>query len=192
MPEFSSRPAFEIARRIELRGTNAWLVVIAGGDWNPGELVREVRLVVDVPARSVSAMPFDLAALRNALRTPTDDVVVVTGLGQLTGDNWTVLDVNRSALERTGAVILSLSLATLGPLNAWAPNLRSFIGGSIFILTDDGSVMSDDERRLRLEELELAYGLTDEEVIRRASEKNLPAEPDFAEWLILLGRGDLV
>ena len=34
--------------------------------------------------------------------------------------------------------------------------------------------------------------LMDEEVIERATNGDLPAEPHFAEWLVLLGRSELV
>ena len=44
----------------------------------------------------------------------------------------------------------------------------------------------------RLEALRSHYGLTDEQVLERAQAKTLDWEPQVAEWLVLLGRGDLI
>jgi len=48
----------------------------------------------------------------------------------------------------------------------------------------------DVEERLAI--LRNAHRLTDEQVIRMAEEGTLPREPSFAEWLLLIGRGDLL
>ena len=44
----------------------------------------------------------------------------------------------------------------------------------------------------RLESLRQWSGMTDEEVITRAEQGTLPGDPPYAEWLVLLGRGDLL
>jgi hypothetical protein len=192
MPDFLGQAAFEIARRVELRGPNTWVIIVVHEQWNPEELIREVRLVVELPCRVISGFPFELESLLKALHVPADDVVIVTGLNNLTAEQWAALDLRRSALERHGALIMALPLAAVGRVSTEAPNLRSFVGGSIFVLTEDGSLMTSDQIELRLAELVESHGLTSEEVIKRASERHLPSDPDFAEWLILLGRGDLV
>lgn len=196
MPDFSSHPAFEIARRLELRGTPsfAWIVVISPeivGD-QIQEFTKEVKLVLDASTRIFNAFPFDFDNLRNAVHAPNHDVLVVVGLEHLGKDEWGVLDVNRSALERPGPLILWLPISSVGALNANAPNIRSFIGGSIFALSDEGSFMTEQERANRIEELSASYNLSSKAVVEMAQRGTLPAEPDFAEWLVLLGRGDLL
>lgn len=52
--------------------------------------------------------------------------------------------------------------------------------------------MAADERAERLRQLCDFYGLNNDEIIEKARKRELPAEPEFVEWLALLGRGDLV
>ena len=197
MPEFSSHPAFDIARRLELRGEQAytWLAVLHGGQKEElaiGEFVRELRLLLDRPPRIVDVTGLDLTTIRNRLQQPSDDTVILCGLEHAAEPNWRSFDVNRSALERTGATILWLSPESVVKMNTLAPNLRSFIGGSIFVLSEEGGIMTAEERERRLSELRTAYELSDEAVIQQANRGTLPAEPEYAEWLVLLGRGDLL
>ncbi len=196
MPDFSSHPAFEIARRLELRGTPsfAWIVVIsteiAGNQIE--EFTKEVGLVLDAPTRVFNVSPFNFDNFRSAVHSPNNDILVLIGLEHLGKEQWGVLDVNRSALERPGALILWLPITSIGDLNANAPNIRSFIGGSIFALSEEGSFMTEEERANRIEELSASYNLSSEAIVEMARRRTLPAEPDFAEWLVLLGRGDLL
>jgi hypothetical protein len=44
----------------------------------------------------------------------------------------------------------------------------------------------------RLDQLTTHYRLSDTQVIERAANGDLPADPEFVEWLILLGRSELV
>jgi len=80
----------------------------------------------------------------------------------------------------------------VGRLTEFAPNIRSFIGSSIFLAGPEPGIMTDKERESRLEELRQHYQLSDQEIVRRAEAKELPPEPHFVEWLVLVGRGDLV
>jgi hypothetical protein len=195
MPEFLSQPSVDIARRLDMRQRNAWLVVLSP----PGapafaldELQTELRSILQTSAR---VLPLDTATfegLRDALQQPDDDAVVLSAGVGLTPKKWSSLDVMRSALERTGPVILWLRPDDVGNLAEFAPNIRSFVGPSIFIAAPDGAIITETERRNRLEELVEHYGLSNEEIVRRAESKKLPPEPHFVEWLVLLGRGDLV
>ncbi len=74
----------------------------------------------------------------------------------------------------------------------YAPNIRGFIGGSIFALGPDEGVMSEGERQRRLRELADHYRLRNEQVLQMAEAGTLPPQPEFVEWLVLLGRGDLL
>ncbi len=110
----------------------------------------------------------------------------------LTPEKWRLLDIMRSALERKGPAILWLASDDIANLANLAPNIRSLIGASIFVAGPDGGIMTETERQQRLKELSEHFGLTGEEVVRRAESRELPNEPEFVEWLVLLGRGDLV
>ena len=130
--------------------------------------------------------------LRTALESPADDPVLIADLDGVDAEAWSALDVNRSGLAREGAVILWLSSYGLANLSRFAPNLRSFVGGSIFPLSPDGSTLTPEERASRIAELEDHFRMTSEQAIAQALAGTQPPDPLFVEWLVLLDRGDLV
>ena len=73
-----------------------------------------------------------------------------------------------------------------------APHLASWIGGSIWEADVTSDLLSDEEKAARLKALREWANLGDDEVLRRAQEGTLPNEPEFVEWLVLLGRADLI
>ncbi len=195
MPEFSSQPFFEIARRLEIRGETGWLVVVnlaTDSIAASNELQSELQSVLQKPARVIQLEPSTFENLREALNKPADDAVILSSGTGLTPEKWRSLDIMRSALERKGPVILWLSPEDIASLAEHAPNIRSFVGGSIFLAGSDGGLMTEAERLGRLKELSEHFGFGDDAAVRRAIAKDLPHEPEFAEWLVLLGRGDLV
>ncbi len=195
MPEFLSQPSVEIARRLELRGGNAWIAVLSppgGPALALDELRTELRSILQISARVLPLGTATFEGLREALQQPNDDAVLLSAGADLTPEKWSSLDIMRSALERTGPVILWLAPNDVANLTQFAPNIRSFIGGSIFIAAPDGGIMTEEDRQRRVKELEKQYQLTNGEIVRRAESKQLPPEPHFVEWLVLIGRGDLV
>jgi len=195
VPEFESQPFFEIARRLEIRGETGWLAVLspaADSSVALDQLQTELQSILQKPARLIQLEPSTFEELRDSLHQPDDDAVVLSGGTGLTPEKWRSLDLMRSALERKGPVILWLASDDIANLANLAPNIRSFIGGSIFFAGADGGMMTETERQERLKELSEHFGLTDEEVARKAEARELPHEPEFVEWLVLLGRGDLL
>jgi hypothetical protein len=195
VPEFSSQPFFEIARRLEIRGETGWLAVLApvtDSTTALDQLQTELQSILQKPARVIQLEPSTFEELREALHQPDDDAVILSGGTGLTQEKWRSLDIMRSALERKGPVILWLATSDVANLTEHAPNIRSFIGASIFLAGPDGGVMTETERQERVTELSQHFRLTGEDVIRKAEAKELPLEPEFVEWLVLMGRGDLV
>ncbi len=195
MPEFESQPFFEIARRLEIRGETGWLAVLTLASDSAAaldELRTELESVLQKPARVVELQPSIFEELREALHQPDDDAVILSRGTGLTPEKWRSLDIMRSALERKGPVVLWLAPDDIANLADFAPNIRSFIGGSIFLAGPDGGIMTETERQQRLKDLSEHFGLTGEEVVRKAEARELPHEPEFVEWLVLLNRGDLV
>jgi hypothetical protein len=72
-----------------------------------------------------------------------------------------------------------------------APNLASWLGGLVFSRQDPGERLAA-LRQQRLASLRAWSSKTDEDVIRDAEAGTLPRDPEYAEWLVLLGRGDLL
>jgi hypothetical protein len=197
MSDFSTQPPFDIGRRIEIRGSDAysWLVVLrsqAPESAGPEDFAHELEAILFKPVRVASAQGLPLGEIRRRLEFPPDDVLILWGFESYTAHDWEALDIHRAALIRPGTVVLWLSPVALRDLCANAPNLRSFIGGSIFALSPTGDVMSGEERSERIRELEAHYDLKTAEVVELATARKLPPEPEFVEWLVLIGRGDLV
>ncbi len=61
-----------------------------------------------------------------------------------------------------------------------------------FPLSPSGEALNEAERVARVQELEKHYHLSSDSVIESAKVGTLPPSPHFVEWLVLLGRGDLV
>jgi hypothetical protein len=122
------------------------------------------------------------------LTTPGAAARVVTP-SQWTDEQIRALDGDRTSLvggPPTALVGLDTDLARFATL---APHTWSWVGPDLWEL-DVAEGQLDVEARLR--SLREGTGLDDDEVIARAERGELPAEPMWAEWLALLGRGDLV
>jgi hypothetical protein len=195
VPEFISQPSVEIARRLDIRGENAWMAVLSppvGTTLALEALQTELRSILQTSSRVLPLGVSTFEELRDALQQPSEDAVILSAGANLTPEKWSSFDIMRSALERAGPVILWLDPHDVANLTEFAPNIRSFIGASIFMAAPDGGIMTDEERQRRLEELREHYQTSDDQIIRRAESRELPPEPEFVEWLVLLGRGDLV
>jgi hypothetical protein len=195
LPDFETCAPFDIAERLELLGENphSWTALITTAD-NEGlldDVTAELSAILHRPVRVLPiAQPIN--ELSNTLQEPADDIVILTA-GQTTEpDQWSAIDMNRSRLERDGPLIFWISDAQFAQISRNAPNIRSYIGGSVFRITPDADSIDDVQRRQRLSELSSHYGWTNDELISKAANQTLPAEPEFVEWLVLLDRGDLI
>ena len=195
MPDPIPQPAFEIGRRLEIRGTDSWFAIV-GPDDVEGEALADFTLELEAtlgaPIGSLSVKGMPLATVRKLLAQPSTDTVILSGFESFKPPVWRMWDINRSGFVRPGPIVLWVSTGALTKLCISAPNIRSFVGGSMFVLSPSGQAMTEAEVRARTQELETHYGMRGDEVIARAIAGNLPPEPQFVEWLILLGRRDLV
>lgn len=197
MPEFPTEPPVEIARRLEIRGndSSSWMAVLMpllDSQLALDGLQADLSSVLQKPTRTIHVKQNSFEHLRADLHRPSDDIVILVGISDLTANEWSSVDLMRSALERPGPVVLWMSADAFDGLSEFAPNIRSFIGPSIFVVGPDGSLMTEGERLARLLELARHYGQSDEDVIRKAESGTLSLSPHFVEWLVLLGRGDLI
>jgi hypothetical protein len=195
VPDFTSQPFVEIARRLEIEGPHSWLAILSP----PGDptaacaaLSTELESLLQIPVRVVPVKGSSFETLREQLHQPEDDGVILFAGPDLEVGEWSSLDTMRSALERTGPVVLWISPDAVSQLTESAPNIRSFIGSGVFVAGPEPGIMTDDERESRLQELRQHYQLSDQEIVRRAEAHELPPDPHIVEWLVLLGREDLV
>ena len=197
MSDLALTPAYDLVRRIDLRGAGpeGWFVFLKSDQGQSGFLEdlkaeastwwnREIR-VIDVSRKSVSE-------LCHLLHQPSHDGLLIQGLENWSDEQFQSLDIRRSSLSRQGFVVLWLTIDGVRRLFENAPNIRSWVGGSQFRAAPDPGWMSEEERRARLAALSDHYKLSDSDVIRMAETGTLPSDPEFAEWLVLLGRGELV
>ena len=177
---------------VEQPGENAWLaLVVDTGNVAPAaqELAAAIEQIGgELPnVRQVA----DAWALLRELRSTPEGIVVLHGIGNFSAEDWAILDRQRSMLYRRRPVIVLLAHESAEHLMQHAPNLASWIGGRLWRLGEEAP-LSPEACEERLAALRAWSSLSDGEVIERASRGELSPDPEYAEWLVLLGRGDLL
>jgi len=194
--KFKPASIFEIVRLIDIQpqGQTGFCMLVASSV--DAEFINELREELDLQAvGSLGAIDVkNLTAINlvEHLQTRQDAAVLMDGFETWADDQFASLDVNRSRLETGSFLVFLVDLETACRFLNQAPNIRSFLGANIFETAPDLSTMSPEEVEHRLDQLRTHYGLTDSEVIDRATRGDLSSEPHFAEWLVLLERSDLV
>jgi hypothetical protein len=192
---FSSAPIFEIVRLIDLQPTGETGFCMLVDPVAEPHLILELRAelavqiegslaVVDVKGETV-------LRLVERLRTTSEGVVLMHGFEGWNAGLFSSLDVNRSRLDTGNFLVFRVDLKTAARFLDNAPNIRSFLGANIFVIAPDPSAMSAEEIADRLAQLRSFYNLSDAEVIEQASNRDLPPDPHFIEWLVLLERSEL-
>jgi hypothetical protein len=195
LTDFEERAPSEIAERLDLLddAPRSWMALVPAtrnGELQ-SDLTSELSAILERPVR-VLPLAVPIEKLSESLHEPSDDVVVLIGSPAIAVGEWSTMDMNRSRLEREGPAILWLSPEQVSQMSQYAPNIKSYVGGSIFRVTPDEIPINESDRKRRLEELSDQYGWSNQELISRASSGGLTSEPEIAEWLVLLGRGDLI
>jgi hypothetical protein len=106
--------------------------------------------------------------------------------------DWYGLDTGRSSLSKPRGGMLVLSSTSAEMMLNCAPNFCSWVGSRMYALAKDSAYLTDQERETRLSILREWSGLSDAEVLESAASHQLPPTPEYGEWLVLLGRGDLI
>jgi hypothetical protein len=139
----------------------------------------EVRLVVASSARAIED-------------TISSGVLAVIATDSLSAAQWRALDHARSRLNPLANVVLVADVDAAKRMTVEAPGLSSWLGGSVYLAGTQEDELSDTVREERLVGLRNRYSMTDPEAIRSAERGDAPSDPEFAVWLVLLGRADLV
>lgn len=182
-------------RAVTSGGERHWLVLVGEKRVLPdlaGRLQAEMESLGSGSVEIIPRVQDALHLVRLIGNARPDACIVVCGLEQFDEAEWRHLDLLRSRLVRREAVALLLSESSLSGLSRAAPNLASWIGGAVWSVDPASDVLGDDERRARLTSLRDWSGLSDEEMVRKAQDGTLPTEPEYVEWLVLLGREDLI
>ena len=155
------------------------------------ELANEIKYIANAPIRAIHVATTANATMQILARSD-NAWVILHGFSPSTPQLWARIDQLRNSLQSLAGLVFILSPTDLHDLQVHAPNLSSWIGGRVWRLADETSNLSPAEVQQRLATLRAAYGMTDDEVVTAAQNNQLPPEPEYAEWLILLGHGGLL
>jgi hypothetical protein len=184
--------------------SRVWLDAEAGGAWFLLLLEEgaEAGAVADEIAAECAALSPRLAQhrLRVADGLPALIGACTTGEGALVIaladgiDNVTLgqLDEARSAILRAAAGVFLLPDRDLERFAREAPNLASVLAVRTFAWGDDPGLLDADSREAMLVGFRERSRMSDADLVAAATAGAAPAEPYVAEWLVLLGRGDLL
>jgi hypothetical protein len=171
---------------------NPWTVVAVPAERVEGEAAEIVDQLASLLEAPVELLRVESAQeLIQAAEPRSKSALVLVGLDGLSPEAWRQVDANRSRLTRELPIVLVLDEARIATMREHAPNLWSWLGGSVWRgMPDEG--LSEEQRRQRLSALQEHFGFDDAALIGRAEARELPPDPQFAEWLVLIGKGHLV
>jgi len=197
MNSFKELSGFELLERIQLRGEGAhsWIAIVASpvpGDVDMFGTELQSQSDEKTNVRIVPIEGLLPSDIRDKVQSPNNDAVILLGFEGRSKEFWAGLDINRSALERPGALFFWLSSSALSDLCLHAPNIKSYIGTTIFPFTGTKGALTAEARNERLKAFAEKFHMTDAEITEKAEAQKLEHEPEFVEWLLLLGRADLV
>ena len=185
--------AGEFALRLNaLRGTAVYAVYLATGDEIEAALAEfedELR-AFDASAGIARSPSRDAKELVATLATESAEFVLVDAKSFLAAD-WELLDRRRSSIAHPGVLVFVTTPRSFDELMRHAPNLASWLGGQVFAYSDDEPLLAAHRER-RLAALRAWASQSDAEVLEAARAGTLPPDPEYAEWLVLLGHSELL
>jgi hypothetical protein len=183
----------ELALRLNaLRGTAVYAAYLAARDKIAAaiaELHEELQGFDASVGISVSA-PHDASALIATLAADSAEILLVQASAFSTAD-WALLDRRRSSIAHRGLLIFLTTQSSFDELMRCAPNLASWLGGQVFAHPEDEPRLAEHRER-RLAALRVWASRSDADVVAAARAGTLPPDPEYAEWLVLLGHGELL
>jgi len=178
-----------------LLDSNIWMVLVV--DINDLEsTVADLQDTIEIFSECSTVTISGESRARNLIekiREASEEYFLLWQLDGWDNNEWTIFDALRSRLDRDkkgGILVISKQANDLMIHNA--PNFLSWLGARIYYLQKDAEILSDEECDRRLVALQEWTGKTNEEVIALAENRQLPTDPEYGEWLILLDRGDLL
>lgn len=184
------------AQAVSTAGTGQWYALIVQDERTvaavASDVTAEINLTLD---EGQTADSLDMgAALSDAVQqvvSSTQPVLVLSGFESLSDADWVSLNFLRSRLLGDHTLVFVMGISALLKLQQRAPDLDSLLSGSTWQLDTQADTLSTQDREERLQALRDGLGLTDAQVLAQA-EAELPSDPRLAEWLVLLGKGELL
>ena len=164
-------------RAVARAGKGDWLVLVVPEtqvSQIASRVASEVSSLGDYSVEDIRN-PKNVVELANVIHSfNRGKVIIISGIDTFSDEAWRHADLLRSRLIYEGAIVLIMSTASVQNLACNAPNLVSWMGGSIWEVDLASEYLSADEKDARLHVLHDWSGLTDAEVLRRAEEGTLP------------------
>ena len=184
----------EILQRLSsLPNANFWSVIVTAPEQQQQaliELEESIPIFIDESVKLISITP-DLEALIDAVRS-SEAYILLWQFDIWQPEQWKQFDYARSRFSHDKGGILLLTPHSAVQFQTYAPNFASWIGARVYELQLGLEILTEAESQQRLEALQQFTGKTDAEVIHLAETDQLPTDPEYGEWLVLLGRGDLL
>lgn len=175
--------AGDLAFRILALPAGQWFALRTGGA-APEDVAEALQIALEAQGadsvQHIEGLPADPAATGIVITTLRDGVAA---------EEWRALDLARSRWTGGPTVVFVLGPAGWHDLCAEAPDLASWMRQKVWLWKPERDAMDVDSR---LGSLRAHFRLTDAAVVTMAVTGKLPAEPAFAEWIALLGRGELL
>jgi hypothetical protein len=186
-------PQSEFVRRaIERTGGNSWLGLVVP-DHRLAYVVEQTAAGIasesEIEVFRVDAPP-DAESLARAGRRA--GILVASLVDAWPPGAWARLDTLRSLLQREHRAVLVLSESAARHVFREAPHFARLFTGSVWDVAPEPDEMSEADRIDRIASLERWASLSTADMIARAEARTLPPDPEYAEWLVLVGRSDLL
>lgn len=185
-------PASRVAAEIE-REAGSWTAIFCEDGQERG--VADAMLVAIEDAQAVAeggtarVLEADGELPETIARMPHNAAAVVIGLERLQARRLSALDLRRNVMIGGASVVLIIPRSLVPLIRAHMPNTWSLVGPRGWWIEMPEDTLDIEQR---LASLRKQHGTTDEQVIEQAEARQLPLDPPFVEWLVLLGRGDLL
>src|SRR5262249_5888270 len=179
-------------RAVARMGPGDWLLLVTSSTaiQPVSQQIEQELLIHDVAVATHIHRPANADDLIEKFGATAAGILIVSGLDHFRPQDWRRVDHLRSRLAHDEAVILVVGYKTAENIVDLAPTLASWMAGWAWLLDTHAEELSAEEKEARLEALRKWANLTDAEVIQQAEDGRLPRAPEFAEWLVLLDRGD--
>ncbi|BBC24555.1 ABC transporter permease [Pseudanabaena sp. ABRG5-3] len=174
---------------------NIWMVLVVDID-DMQSIITDLQDTIEIFSECSTATisgKSGARALINDISEASEEYFLLWELDTWDNNEWKIFDALRSRLDKGnkgGLIVISEQANNLMIHNA--PNFVSWLGARIYYLQKDAEILSDEECDRRLAALQEWTGKTNDDVIALAENRQLPTDPEYGEWLILLNRGDLL
>lgn len=146
----------------------------------------EVEDESDVQIITLGVNPDDIALISDM---PNNKICIVVCDADSIGATAKSLEASRGRFVLGPRIVIVTGPNGGEALAQAAPNIWSWVGGRQW---QNIRRTPPFNKETRLDSLRMATGFTDQQIIIAAEERTLNSDPVFAEWLSLLGRGDLL